>query len=154
MPANGHCCKTTLLHSQIMIPRRKGSPLRLFSTLRPGAGLAIGSRGVLGTRIIKKQKGCPRRCKHLKPIVKGPKLPIALRRQQPTRRRDEYANQWLDDGDKWRSLLRSRKSASQVNARSPPGVQRQPRYAKACGEQRSAEGRGHLHRRGSFVDFC
>jgi hypothetical protein len=47
-----------LLHFQIMTLRRNGNLLRLFLTLRPGAGLAIGSRGV-GTRIIKKQKRLP-----------------------------------------------------------------------------------------------
>jgi hypothetical protein len=76
--------------------------------------LVIGSRGVCGTRTIGKQKRLPRQWKNQIPIAKGQKLPIALQRQQPTRRRDGYAKQWLNAGDKWRSLLRSRKSASQV----------------------------------------
>jgi hypothetical protein len=76
--------------------------------------LVIGSRGVCGTRTIGKQKRLPRQWKNQIPIAKGQKLPIALQRQQPTRRRDGYVKQWLNAGDKWRSLLRSRKSASQV----------------------------------------
>jgi hypothetical protein len=55
MLANGNCCKTTLLHSQIMIPRRNGSPLMLFLTLRPGAGLVIGSHAVPRNRAREKQ---------------------------------------------------------------------------------------------------
>ena len=70
-----------------------------------------------GTRTIGKQKRLPRQWKNQIPIAKGQKLPIALQRQQPTRRRDGYAKQWLNAGDKWRSLLRSRKSASQVEVK-------------------------------------
>jgi len=114
MPASGACSKITLLRLRTMTPRRKANRLRPFLISKFVGALVIGSRGVCGTRTIGKQKRLPRQWKNQIPIAKGQKLPIALQRQQPTRRRDGYVKQWLNAGDKWRSLLRSRKSASQV----------------------------------------